>query len=60
MLAFFQEYSQAHNLMGNHERKHMRATPGELQLALSQHITCYQLGDEAYAEDGAYMSGLPL
>jgi len=58
VLDFFRRQPNAHSLMGNHERKHIRSLAGELQPALSQIITQNQLGD-AYSAAIAYMRGLP-
>ncbi len=46
-------------LMGNHEYKHLRARRGEIQLALTQRITCYQLG-AVYPEVMDWVAGLPF
>ena len=62
VLAFFQTTANAHSLMGNHERKHMRAMRGELKLALSQKITRQQfleLGLD-YETAVSFMSRFPL
>jgi len=59
VLNYFQNTPYARAMMGNHERKHVRAARGELALALSQRISCLQLGD-AYAEAVAWMGTLPL
>ena len=56
---YFQGAAHARVLMGNHERKHVRAARGELELALSQRISRLQLG-QAYAETVAWMGALPL
>ena len=58
VLDFFRRQANARNLMGNHERKHVRSFAGELQPALSQIITRDQLGD-AYSAAVDYMRGLP-
>jgi Calcineurin-like phosphoesterase len=59
VLDFFQSHANAHTLMGNHERKHVRAARGEIQLALSQRISQFQLADR-YAKAVNWMSALPL
>jgi predicted phosphodiesterase len=56
---FFQHTSNACTLMGNHEYKHLRAMRGEIKLALTQRIACYQLG-EAYPETMTWIAGLPF
>ncbi len=58
VLDFFRRQPNAHSLMGNHERKHVRSLAGELQPALSQIITRDQLGN-AYSAAVDYMRGLP-
>lgn len=58
VLAYFRE-SGALSLMGNHERKHLRAARGELELAVSQRIARAQLG-ESYSEVLEFMAGFPL
>ena len=60
VLNFLAGEAQAMALMGNHERKHLRASRGELKPALSQQITRQQLGETAYAEALAFMTTLPL
>jgi serine/threonine protein phosphatase 1 len=45
--------------MGNHERKHVRASRHEVKLARSQQISKIQFGD-TYPEALAFMSTLPL
>jgi hypothetical protein len=46
-------------IMGNHERKHVRASRQEVKLARSQQISKVQLGD-AYPDVLTFMSALPL
>lgn len=59
VLRFFQEKSNALLIMGNHERKHVRADRHEVKLAPSQKISGIQFG-ETYPDALAFMSGLPL
>jgi serine/threonine protein phosphatase 1 len=59
VLAFFMSQPNAHSLMGNHERKHVRAYRGEVMPALSQIITRHQIGEERYPAAVAYMATLP-
>jgi serine/threonine protein phosphatase 1 len=59
VLKFFQETSRAQLLLGNHERKHVRASRGELALARSQSISKIQFG-ETYSEAVDFMSRLPM
>lgn len=59
VLKFFRETPNARAIMGNHERKHIRAAKGEVKLAKSQLISRVQFGDDAYFEALAYMAGLP-
>jgi hypothetical protein len=59
VLEFFRSQPHTSSLMGNHERKHIRATLGELQPALSQRISRAQLG-EKYPDAVAWMGTLPL
>jgi serine/threonine protein phosphatase 1 len=60
VLDFFRNTPNTHALMGNHERKHIRAARGEVKLAISQHISRQQLGDAYKDAVVAWMSGLPL
>jgi serine/threonine protein phosphatase 1 len=53
VVRWFRARAGATVLMGNHERKHVRAT-----FSYSQEITKLQLGD-SYADDVAWMRGLP-
>jgi serine/threonine protein phosphatase 1 len=59
VLDFFRYTPNARALMGNHERKHVRAARGEVKLAISQHISRQQLG-ENYADAVIWMGSLPL
>src|SRR5271157_163672 len=59
VLDFFRTHSNAHARMGNHERKHVRAARGEIQLSLSQRISKFQLADR-YSNEVEWMSALPL
>lgn len=59
VLRFFQHTPRTRALMGNHERKHVRGSRGEIQLAVSQRISRVQLAD-AYPEAVHWMSSLPL
>ncbi|HUH98323.1 MAG TPA: metallophosphoesterase family protein [Anaerolineales bacterium] len=59
VLDFFHSHSNARALMGNHERKHVRASRGEIQLSLSQRISRDQLADR-YPVEVEWMSALPL
>jgi serine/threonine protein phosphatase 1 len=59
VLDFFQQTPNAHTLMGNHERKHVRGARHEVKLALSQLISQQQFGDD-YPEAVAWMGTLPL
>jgi serine/threonine protein phosphatase 1 len=59
VLRFFREHAQARVIMGNHERKHVRAARHEVKLSRSQQISKLQLGD-AYPAAITFMSGLPL
>jgi serine/threonine protein phosphatase 1 len=58
VLDFFRQNPRAGSIMGNHERKHLRWSRGELEPALGQRITRYQLGD-AYADYLAYLATFP-
>jgi serine/threonine protein phosphatase 1 len=53
VLDFFQTRARARAIMGNHERKHVRAV-----FSYGQEITREQLGDR-YPSDVAWMAGLP-
>jgi len=59
VLRFFQEKPNAKLIMGNHERKHVRANRHEVKLARSQKISRIQFG-ETYPDALAFMSELPL
>jgi serine/threonine protein phosphatase 1 len=59
VLAFFQKTPNAILLMGNHERKHVRAGRHEVKLAQSQKISRIQFG-EIYPDALAFMNTLPL
>lgn len=59
VLAFFQSLPRARALMGNHERKHVRAARHEVKLSISQHVSRQQIGD-GYAEAIQWMNTLPL
>jgi serine/threonine protein phosphatase 1 len=59
VVEFFQTTPNACSILGNHERKHIRAAQGELKPALSQFISRTQLG-EAYDEAVAFMQTFPL
>jgi hypothetical protein len=59
VLRFFQEQPNALLIMGNHERKHVRADRHEVNLALSQRISKIQFA-ETYPDALAFMSKLPL
>jgi len=59
VLDFFHTHPNAHALMGNHERKHVRAARGEIQLSLSQRISKIQLADR-YSNAVEWMGALPL
>lgn len=59
VLRFFRDTPNASAIMGNHERKHVRAERGETSLAQSQSITILQFGDD-YAAALDYMRALPM
>ena len=59
VLELFRPRPEARSLLGNHERKHIRAARGELQLALSQRISQLQLG-KGYQEALTWMETFPL
>lgn len=59
VLKFFQEQPQAQLIMGNHERKHVRASRHEVKLARSQQISKIQFGG-TYTEALFFMNSLPL
>lgn len=59
VLDFFKKTSHARALMGNHERKHIRAARHEVKLSMSQIISREQFGP-AYLEAVAWMATLPL
>lgn len=59
VLEFFQKTPDAFLIMGNHERKHVRAGRHEVKLAQSQKISKIQFG-ETYPDALAFMNTLPL
>lgn len=59
VLDFFQKTPNAFLIMGNHERKHVRAGRHEVKLAQSQQISKIQFG-ETYPDALAFMDTLPL
>lgn len=59
VLEYFQNTPNARTIRGNHEEKHLRVADGDVQPALSQLITRWQLGD-SYAAALDYMKGMPL
>ena len=59
VLEFFQKTPNAFLVMGNHERKHVRAGKHEVKLAQSQKISRIQFG-ETYPDALAFMNTLPL
>lgn len=59
VLSFFMEKPNTRLIMGNHERKHVRADRHEVKLARSQKISRIQFGD-TYPDALAFMSELPL
>ncbi len=59
VLDFFRTQPNALALQGNHERKHIRSSRGEVKAALSQRITRQQLGD-AYTNALTFFAALPL
>ena len=59
VLDFFQNTQKTRALMGNHERKHIRAARGEIKLAVSQQISRQQLGNR-YPDAVLWMISLPL
>ncbi len=56
---YFRKTPNTLTIMGNHERKHVRAARHEVKLSLSQHISQAQFG-AAYQEALEWMSALPL
>ena len=59
VLNFFKAHPNARVLMGNHERKHVRGSRGEVALVRSQKISKIQFG-EVYPESLDFMSRLPF
>jgi serine/threonine protein phosphatase 1 len=59
VLEFFQSRPGALSLMGNHERKHIRWSQGEVKPALSQQISKEQLG-QAYPDALTFMETFPI
>src|SRR5664279_4538791 len=56
---YFRKTPNTMAIMGNHERKHVRAARHEVKLSTSQQISQTQFG-AAYPEALEWMSGLPL
>jgi serine/threonine protein phosphatase 1 len=59
VLRFFRDMGNARAIMGNHERKHIRAARGETEPAKSQLITRVQFGEDEYPAALDYMASLP-
>ncbi|NDJ63261.1 MAG: hypothetical protein GYB67_19225 [Chloroflexi bacterium] len=59
VLEFFRERPNAATIMGNHERKHVRAFRGAIPPAPSQVIARAQIGDIDYPGAVEWMAGLP-
>ena len=59
VLDYFRQAIDARCLMGNHERKHVRAARHEVKLSISQQISRQQWGAD-YPAAIAWMGGLPL
>lgn len=59
VVKFFQKAPNAIAVMGNHERKHVRAARHEVKLSISQQISKSQLGPD-YQDALDWMSVLPL
>jgi serine/threonine protein phosphatase 1 len=59
VLRFFNEQKSRRLIMGNHERKHDRASRYEVKLSRSQIISKMQFGDE-YPKALKFMGSLPL
>ncbi|MBM3128517.1 MAG: hypothetical protein FJ009_07810 [Chloroflexi bacterium] len=59
VLDFFRTQPNARAIQGNHERKHVRSSRGEVKAALSQRITRQQLGD-AYSNALVFFESLLL
>jgi serine/threonine protein phosphatase 1 len=59
VIEFFRHTPNAHSLLGNHERKHIRSLRGEIPPAASQVITRIQIGEEAYSPAVAFMDTFP-
>jgi serine/threonine protein phosphatase 1 len=59
VIRFFLSTPNAASILGNHERKHMRAWPGDSGLAPSQILARDQFSPEEYAQAVEYMRTLP-
>ncbi len=59
VVEFFRSRPGARSILGNHERRHVRALRGEVELALSHRLARRQLGD-SYVEAVGFMATLPL
>lgn len=59
VLNFFRTTPHARLIMGNHERKHIRASRHEVKLARSQQISKLQFG-HSYSDALAFITELPL
>jgi len=60
VLQFFQNHSNRHSLLGNHERKHILASQGLTELSVSQLLVRQQFGEKLYMEALNFMKSLPL
>lgn len=59
VLRYFNEQKNAQLIMGNHERKHVRASRHEVKLSRSQIISKMQFGEE-YPKALEFMGDLPI
>jgi serine/threonine protein phosphatase 1 len=59
VLTFFETHENARTIMGNHERKHVRAYLGEVRPSISQQISRVQIGEDAYPDIVREMRALP-
>lgn len=59
VLEFFRTHPSARSLLGNHERKHLKASQGETKPALSQLISREQIGQARYPDALAFFASLP-
>jgi hypothetical protein len=60
VLDFFRSHPNALSIMGSHERKHIRASLGEIEPSIAQTLTRQQFSEQAYSEAVTFMKEFPM